>query len=410
MMRPMGCTRRDVLGLGLAGLASLGLGACRGRARDAQHRRTNRPRYIVTILVTGGMDAIWTTDPREPGEVEPGIDLPYPSSAIVEAGKLRLGPHLAALAPVAQRLSVVNGVQMATANHSWGWLQFDRMRTGIDERMPIIGSLLGETRDGQPLPVVQLPHDEVTFKRVERVSPDDRLAMADALVRQRRQLSTREADGPAGRSLASAAALLERMAMASPFVLEPWLEPRRGAAKPPSTNLPVILQRALWALENDLVACCQLSIDRNTQPWDSHWDNTQVQAAISGEHFPLIARFLGRLGERRNAHGLLADQTLVVIGSELGRFPRLNSAFGKDHWPEAPFLFWGAGIVHQQTFGHTSTHLQAVPVSRRTGRSVGTGGELLTLDDIGTTLLSLADVDPEPRGYLGHRLDFLVAA
>jgi uncharacterized protein (DUF1501 family) len=409
----MRCTRREALRLGVAGLASLGLGGCRGRAPDLerrgaspQRRGVTRPRYIVTILLTGGMDAIWTTDPRERAEIEPDVDLKYPASAIVEAGALRLGPHLAALAPVAARLSVVNGVQVATVSHNWGWLQFDRLRTGIDERMPVIGSLLGETRDGQPFSVVHLPHDEVTFRRVERVSPADRHAMAAALGRQRRQLSAAQADGPTGHSLGAAAALVERMATASPFVVEPWL----AAGKPPSTNLQQILQRALWAIEHDLVACCQLSVDRYLQPWDSHWDNDQIQTAISGESFTLIARFLGQLGERRNAHGLLADQTLVVIGSELGRYPRLNTVLGKDHWPEVPFLFWGAGVVHQQTFGRTGTHLQAVPVSLRTGRDVATGGELLTLDDIGTTLLHLAGVDPEPRGYVGRRLDFLVAA
>jgi hypothetical protein len=66
--------------------------------------------------------------------------------------------------------------------------------------------------------------------------------------------------------------------------------------------------------------------------------------------------------------------------------------------------------VHQQVFGRTGAHLQAVPVSLRTGRDVATGGELLTLDDIGTTLLHMVGLDPEPRGYLGRRLDFLVAA
>jgi len=405
-------TRRDVLRLGLAGLASLGLGGCGGSPPGAQRAHLNRPRYFVTILLSGGMDAIWTTDPRERTEVEPGIDLPYPSSAIVEAGALTLGPHLAAFAPVAQRLSVVNGVQVATANHNWGWLQFDRLRTRIDERMPVIGSLLGEARDGQPLAVAQLPLDEMTFQRVERTAPDERLAMAAALERQLRQLSVEHADGTTGRSLAAAAALLERMATASAFVPEPPPEPpqqRAGAAKPSSSVFQLGLQRALWAIENDLVACCQLSVDRYGQPWDSHWDNARLQTAASDRVFPLIARFLGHLSERRNTHGLLADQTLVVIGSELGRFPRLNGALGKDHWPEVPFLFWGAGIVHQRAFGHTGTHLQSMPVSLRTGRGVAAGGELLTLDDIGTTLLGLAGVEPAPRGYVGRHLDFLVA-
>jgi len=135
----MRCTRRTLLEIGGAGLLSLVLPSARGAAPGAQHRRRDRPRYIVTILLSGGMDAIWTTDPRERRDVEAGVDLPYPATAIVEAGALQLGPHLAPLATVADRLSVVRGVQVGTANHNWGWLQFDRLRTGVDERMPIFG-------------------------------------------------------------------------------------------------------------------------------------------------------------------------------------------------------------------------------------------------------------------------------
>ena len=408
-MSQIRCTRREALKLGLAGLASLGLSGCRGDSPSARPASVKRPRYFVTILLSGGIDSIWTTDPRERGEVEAGIDLPYRSSDIVEAGGLKLGPHLASLAPVAQRLSVVNGVQVATANHTWGWLQFDRLRTRIDERMPVIGSLLGEARDGQPLAVAQLPRDEMMFQRVERTTPDERREMAAALARQRRRLSATQAEGAVGQSLADAAALLDRMATARPFVPE---APDQPADAPKVAGGPFrhSFQRALWAIENDVVACCQLSGDRQGQPWDSHWDNTRLQTSASSNMVPLIARFLAALSERRNAHGLLADQTLVVIGSEIGRFPRLNGVLGKDHWPEVPFLFWGAGIVHQQTFGHTGTHLESLPVSLRTGRGGGAGGEMLTLDDIGTTLLHLAGVDPAPRGYVGRHLDFLVAA
>lgn len=391
------------------GLASLSSAGCRGDAPAPRRTVGKRPRYFVTIMLSGGIDAIWTTDPRERREVEAGVDLPYPASQIVEAGGLKLGPHLAPLAPVAQRLSVINAVQMATANHTWGWLQFDRLRTRIDERMPVIGSLLGEARDGQPLAVAQLPRDEAMFKRVGRATPDERREMAAALERQRRRLPVEQARGPAGRSLADAAALLDRMATARPFVPE---VPDQSADAPKQYGGPFrhSLQRALWAIENDLVACCQLSGDRYGQPWDSHWDNTRLQTSVSRAMMPLLADFLKALGERRNAHGPLADQTLVVIGSEIGRFPRLNGVGGKDHWPEAPFLLWGAGIVHQRAFGDPGTHLESRPVSLRTGRTGGAGGELLTLDDIGTTLLHLAGVDPAPRGYVGHHLDFLVAA
>jgi hypothetical protein len=54
--------------------------------------------------------------------------------------------------------------------------------------------------------------------------------------------------------------------------------------------------------------------------------------------------------------------------------------------------------------------MQALPLSRRTGQADGRGGELVTLDDVGATVLHIAGLDPAHYDYSGRILDFLVGA
>jgi hypothetical protein len=76
----------------------------------------------------GGHDPVYTTDPKTSGEVTHGVDLRQ-ENRMVEAGKLRLGPHLAPLARFADRLSFVNGIQVDTPSHETGLEQFVRLKT-----------------------------------------------------------------------------------------------------------------------------------------------------------------------------------------------------------------------------------------------------------------------------------------
>src|SRR5262249_3701976 len=114
-----------------------------------------------------------------------------------------------------------------------------------------------------------------------------------------------------------------------------------------SENTPSVqardFQRALWLLQHDLTKC--VSLGSFGPGWDTHNNNLEMQARASGTFFPIFARFLEELHTQRNRYGVLAEQTMVVCGSELGRFPVMNDYLGKDHWPEAPYLFFGPSIV-----------------------------------------------------------------
>jgi hypothetical protein len=190
----------------------------------------------------------------------------------------------------------------------------------------------------------------------------------------------------------------------------PPLRPATWAADDPSQQLAVSLQRILWLFENDLTRAFELNIGGLEQPWDTHTFNTDRQRTASAP-LAMIARFLGELGRRRGRRGPLSGKTLVVMGSEIGRFPRLNGAQGKDHFPEAPYVIFGAGAGRGAVFGRAGKDMAAVPVSTRTGAPAGSGGRSLLLDDLGASLLHLGGVpDPSVYGYEGKVLDFLVGA
>jgi uncharacterized protein (DUF1501 family) len=129
---------------------------------------------------------------------------------------------------------------------------------------------------------------------------------------------------------------------------------------------------------------------------------------LSSALLPVVARFIEELAKRTNSHGALLDQVRIIVGSELGRFPKLNAERGKHHFPEVPMLFMGAGIPGGRAFGRTGRMMEALPMDLNTGRPTGNGGSPVTLDDVGATLLRSVGVDPELYGNSGRHLPFLV--
>ncbi len=384
-------------------------------------RSPTGPRYIVSVFLRGGIDAIYTTNPRTRAEVSDRVEVPYAPADIVDAGAMPLGPHLAPLAPVGDRLAIVNGVRVHTANHKTGALQALRLRTMVTPEMPALLDVVGRRRDGQPLgsvvlgDVSGLEHSPGFFggptgargslwSKLDEHHPDtDGLkALAAATREHARRLPATSARADATREhLASAAALFDRLPEVPVFASSAWGESAAG----PAQKIAGDLQRVLWLLEHDLTRTVFLKV---VVEWDSHFRNATRQAASSGAFFPAFAHFLRELDTRRNAHGTLAEQTLVVCGSELGRFPALNGNLGKDHFPEAPFLFYGAGVPGGR-FGATGRDLEGQPVDVATGKPSASGRHL-ELDDIGATILALTGDDPTVFGYQGARLGFLEAA
>lgn len=398
--------RRQFLSGLAAGLASLAIAP-----RSSRAAAPRRMPYHLFVLFGGGLDTILTMDPKIRADVEPSIDLPYDARGIHSTGELAFGPHMASLVPWMGRAAVVRGVLTSSVAHDPAIFQLLLMRRGIalgGKQLTFLDLVAGAQRTAQ-FPVVRfggpLSHksmiaSETVFDGLLSLSPEELDAVRKQLRKQADWLAgSRDREGAATASrLRGTVEFLDRLpGLPSPPV-EAW------ATEPDAREFAQDLQRCLWLFEHDLTACAWVHRFR----WDTHADNFAVQSRVSLELMPVLARFVEELAKRTNAHGPLLDQVRIIAGSELGRFPKLNSERGKHHFPEAPMLFMGAGIPGGSAFGGTGRMMEALPLDLNTGRATRNGGSQVTLDDVGATLLRSVGVDPELYGNSGRHLPFLV--
>ena len=127
--------------------------------------------------------------------------------------------------------------------------------------------------------------------------------------------------------------------------------------------------------------------------WDTHAVNF-----IQSDHYQDLFGGLSSIMEELHArpgtvHPTLADETVVVVLSEMGRYPQLNSRQGKDHWTFTSAMIIGAGVEGGQAVGGYTDTAAGERVDVASGQ-IHEKGEKLVPDHIGATLLALADIDP----------------
>ncbi len=440
-VRPVSISRRKILS---GFLAAAALASCRGRrpasrAAGPDRPLPPRPRHLVLIAMRGGLDAVLSTSPKRPGEVDASVDVPYAPGDVFEVNGHRYGPHLRPLAPHLGSFAIVNNVHVGTVQHETGEPQLVRLRTRVGTAVPTAADVIGWYREGPPLGAIALGGRlwdassagmlDCTARRI--LSGEDR-DLCDALLALPPDELHRSAEAldhlAAGAHLAAGsggapetrrhagdmAALLRRIAAVPPFREETWV-PETEPGERMFFNAPRIrfiardLQRTLWLLEHELVAC--VNVGCRELEWDSHVHNLVWQTRMNAAYFPVLARFLEELHRRRNRHGTLAEQTMIVMGSELGRHPRLNDHGGKDHFPETSLFLAGPNVRTAgrlgAVYGATGRRMEGLPISPATGMP-DRSGYVPTLDDVGATVMAAFGIDPLAHGYTGRHLPFLV--
>lgn len=405
--------RRDAMKLGLGAWLATGVGPALAASGP------KRPRYFLNVLLRGGMDGIYTLDPKVRSQVAAKVDLPYAPDGIIDAGPLQFGPHFKQLVPWAKKMAVLRGVQVRTANHESGALQMLRMKTAVSRNMPGLLDIIGEARSGQPLASVTLGRTSslehspagfvspsfgakhAIFDEIDHLSAGDYDAVAKAF---RGHLARAEGWASSFGEQQTRAHLQQVAALFTRLPTVPKFKPVEWSKRPKRQKLAVDLQRTLWLIENDLTRGVYVKVFFD---WDSHFRNAAKQTTANLDFTFVFSRFLTELSKRSNTHGKLMDNTLLVTGSELGRFPVLNGNAGKDHFPETNLIFMGAGI-RPGSYVPTGELLEGTKVNLTTGKP-DASGTYVVLDDVGTTLLSLAGIDPQRHGYRGRRLRFLEA-
>jgi hypothetical protein len=115
--------------------------------------------------------------------------------------------------------------------------------------------------------------------------------------------------------------------------------------------------------------------------WDSHRDSNDVNKHL----LPTMDQAVASLIEDLDASGRL-EETLVVCLGEMGRTPKANANWGRDHWSTLfPALITGAGIRRGEAFGASdkdAAYALDPPASP---------------EDLAATIYSALGIDPELR-------------
>lgn len=113
--------------------------------------------------------------------------------------------------------------------------------------------------------------------------------------------------------------------------------------------------------------------------WDTHRENAR---SLRDLLVPSLDRALATLVADLDQRGLL-ESTLVVLTTEFGRTPRINSMAGRDHWPQAfSIVMAGGGVRRGLVLGATD----------RIGASVT--DRPITPPDMAATILHALGIDP----------------
>ncbi len=204
-------------------------------------------------------------------------------------------------------------------------------------------------------------------------------------------LAARTAEAPlvggrVGRLYEAQGVSLERLGMLDALSGELSLSdahdlPSRGAA-------------ILDCFEQGLSRCGMVEcLGKDDGGWDTHASNIFQDASFS-VLFEGLQAILDDLATRpgRSSTTLLEETTVVVL-SEMGRMPQLNTAQGKEHWTWTSAMLIGSGVRGGQAVGAWTDSLRGEPIDLASGEA-SASGVTLTTAHLGAAILRLADLDP----------------
>jgi uncharacterized protein (DUF1501 family) len=378
-----------------------------------------KPRYIVGIMMMGGFDSILTVDPKDQSAVKDNIDCGYRPDERARGKNRFYGPLMGSMLRHEEDLCLVHGVRVDTVAHQDGMRAIAHGHAMYVPSSPYIGDVLGDLLPGNApikhlalgvtgrfvqqsaqreyvspslihIPTMsQLPISKATIKRrpwaqaVEafRVQQSERVFSTQAA-------QTRAAYDSEMKRAAALGQLLEGLPEEKVFS-----DPKFGDQ----------LHLALHALKHDRAKCIFVGPPAESLVWfDTHSDTMRLQTLRLRALFDDVAKFIDRLKTEKNAFGPLIEQTTIVMGSEIGRFPRLNAMQGKDHWPENSWIVLGRGVRTAPggvTIGATDEQFRGIAIDHRSGDPTSTEKRPLFVDSIFATLVKLAGGDPKTHGF-----------
>jgi len=216
-------------------------------------------------------------------------------------------------------------------------------------------------------------------------------SLTDAFLAQRIERAAAAVErGQRGRYLDSYAAALQRLQAITPYVDQLDLESAVNCRRDNAADAAVIFD--LFELG---LARCGMIEDNGwcSSGWDTHegnfmqdWHHEELFASLS-----LIMEDLDRRPGEFSSR--LSDEVTVVVFSEMGRHPVLNTRGGKEHWTFTSAMLLGAGVAGGQSLGGLDDNGLGVPIDLGSGQSSDTG-TALTGAHLGATLMAMGGLDP----------------
>lgn len=405
--------RRDFLRLSAAGMMALGLPAPLGRAR-ANPLASGRLKFLW-VFAAGG----W--DPTRVFAAEfdnPAVDM-EPDAERAELGDLRWVSHAERpsvdgfMAAHAERLAIVNGLMVRSISHeictliqmtgttasgSPDWpaiLAAAEREAYILPHLVVAGpSFPGElgvavARTGASGQLEALLSGEV-FASLDRQVAGPSSPAEGILDRyMARRLAARAEAGRSALDRALTGDLLRSFDQAARLKQMQYL-----LDLSPSADLGGQAEVAVNALASGVSRCVTLEHVGADTGWDTHADNDAQQSVLWENLFSGLSQLMALLdatpGEEAPS---LAEETVVVVVSEMGRTPQLNALEGKDHWPYTSAMLLGPTVAGGRVYGGFDDGYYGRPVDTASGE-VDEGGQVLSAEALGATLLAMADLDP----------------
>lgn len=404
---------RAAAGAALSGALAL---PARALARVGEARAAE-DEFFVFIHAAGGWDVTLWADPRNErkGLIEPAttdntdtaklrcwVDAPGGGAArsftpVRPAGSnLVFGPAIGRLADLYDRLCIVNGLAMNTVSHPDGTAfattgrHLSGGRTMASTLDVICASALGA---GQIFPVVsvQYPSAFVGDRLDRRAAP---LMVAEIGTISRTLTRTRLYDTDEDRAAVTALLSEEARTLAARAghseVLDGFSLQADGLRRMLQSRLPEVFSRgrlmqahpefdytarfarsaavnaafALEAIRRNVVRCVSFS----TSGFDTHTSNYRQHATTQQELFDLIAALLGALDKTPHptrAGKKLSDHTHLLVTSDFCRAPQINTAMGRDHYPNNSAMVISPRFRGNFVFGKTDPE-QLLPAPAKT--------------------------------------------
>jgi hypothetical protein len=409
-------SRRQLIRAGVSLTACVALDQlfCLGNARAADQVQPSAPvRRLVWIVLNGGWDILETVDPQPASKS--GIDVAYEwGLAHTLAGAsadTKIGRWLPNLAAQGQDIVLLRGIAMGTTSHDAGRIYMDTSILSNSGRVNAasIPSIVASESQAT-IPIIQLnggmePQIDrgllkpVSVVRAENLSlyqsmypgnPEEVQRSLEILDYMQGSVARIQAAVGNTDRLKDVAAAQDKIraqisaGIAAQLALTPEDEAPYGTGSNSMRGGGNQNGRAFALAEKLLRNNLVTTINMGIGGFDTHANQERNLQPILTGFDTSLATFISRL----RSQGQL-DNTLIVLYSDFGRTPKINSGAGRDHWPVGGAMLIGGGLAGGRAVGGTDDSLLGVNCDENSGAPVQSGGVQLNPTHLGGAIVEL---------------------